>query len=75
MESSLNLLKQDYKRYTQKSRMPKYQYHYRMAQKSSNLIRLYHLIMLRITRRFYLCDFPAGVKISGGGCSSVIPTV
>ena len=63
----MDLLSEDYKRYGRKSRMPKYQYHYRKAAQSSNrIIKLLHLVMLRVTRRRYLCDFPAGVKISGG---------
>jgi len=66
-EAMMDLLKEDYKRYSQKKRMPRYQYHYRKASQSSwRLIKIYHLIMLRITRQRYLCDFPAGVKIGGG---------
>lgn len=63
----MDLLSEDYKRYERKSRMPKYQYHYRKAgQSKTRFSRIYHLVMLRITRQRCLCDFPAGVKIMGG---------
>lgn len=63
----LSLLAQDYQKYAKKSRMPRYQYHYRKAQDAHFLItKVFHLVLLRISRKRYCCDFPNGVKIGGG---------
>ncbi len=63
----MTLLEEDYKRYSNPRRMPKYQYFYRKVQNTKfKLLRLFYMVMLRITRKKYLCDFPGGVKIGGG---------
>ena len=63
----MNALEEDYQRYGNRKRMPKYQYYFRKAQASRFLpLKYFYLYMLQVTRRKYLCDFPGGVSIGGG---------
>ena len=60
-------LEKDYERYGRRSRMPRFQYHYRKAAASKTILGKYwHLVLLRFWRGKYLCDFPSGVKIGEG---------
>lgn len=62
-----NNLKEDYKRYGAKKFMPPYQKYYRLANASTwRGLRLFYIVLLKISRKKYLCDFPLSVQIGPG---------
>lgn len=63
----MSLLKEDYKMYSRKKQMPKYQYYFRKLNSTDFLpLRLFYMWRFDYHRRKCLCDFPSKIEIGGG---------
>ncbi len=62
----MNLLQEDYKRYTNKKQMPKWAIYYRKCQGNKGLLRLFYRFLFKKSKEKYCIELPYSVQIGGG---------